>query len=156
MLITLSRRAAICQSIAEVYSTGGALLGAVSHIFYFVIYGVGVIYFRNSVRWQNITSKLTGCSFTFFSASLAGPGTQWHYMVTSINSLVTMASLFGIPDDFIIKDSFPILMYHKLSGNNQILATKLRILVLTIVHLKWERICLRSNLQQRLARIRGH
>ena len=31
MLITLSRRAAICQSVAEVWLTGVAPLGAVSH-----------------------------------------------------------------------------------------------------------------------------
>ena len=31
MLITLSRRAAICQSVAEVQLTGLAPLGAVSH-----------------------------------------------------------------------------------------------------------------------------
>ena len=33
MLITLSRRAAICQSVAEVQLTGLAPLGAVSHRF---------------------------------------------------------------------------------------------------------------------------
>ena len=33
MLITLSCRATICQSVAEVKLTGMALLGAVSHIF---------------------------------------------------------------------------------------------------------------------------
>ena len=35
MLITLSRRTAICQSVAEVYLTGVAPLGAVSHRFNF-------------------------------------------------------------------------------------------------------------------------
>ena len=35
MLITLSRRTAICQSVTEVYLTGVALLGAVSHRFNF-------------------------------------------------------------------------------------------------------------------------
>ena len=37
MLITLSRRAAICQSVAEVQLTGLAPLGAVSHRFFFII-----------------------------------------------------------------------------------------------------------------------
>ena len=36
MLITLSRRTAICQSVAEVLLTGVAPLGAVSHIFYLI------------------------------------------------------------------------------------------------------------------------
>ena len=36
MLITLSRRAAICQSVAQVYLTGVAPLGAVSHRFNFL------------------------------------------------------------------------------------------------------------------------
>ena len=35
MLITLSRRAVICQPVAEVYLTGVAPLGAVSHRFNF-------------------------------------------------------------------------------------------------------------------------
>ena len=38
MLITLSRRSAICQSVAEVYLTGVASLGAVSHRFNFFKY----------------------------------------------------------------------------------------------------------------------
>ena len=38
MLITLSRRAAICQSLAEVQLTGLAPLGAVSHRFNFFLY----------------------------------------------------------------------------------------------------------------------
>ena len=33
MLITLSSRAAICQSVVEVYLNGVAPLGAVSHMF---------------------------------------------------------------------------------------------------------------------------
>ena len=37
MLITLSRRAAICQSVAEVKLTGMAPLGAVRHRFNFII-----------------------------------------------------------------------------------------------------------------------
>ena len=36
MLITLSRRTAICQSAAEVYLTGVAPLGAVRHRFNFL------------------------------------------------------------------------------------------------------------------------
>ena len=35
MLITLSRRTAICQSVAEVWLIVVVLLGAVSHRFYF-------------------------------------------------------------------------------------------------------------------------
>ena len=38
MLITLSRRAAICQSVAEVQLTGVAPLGAVSHRFNLIIF----------------------------------------------------------------------------------------------------------------------
>ena len=38
MLITLSRRTAICQSVAEVQLTGVAPLGAVSHRFNFLIF----------------------------------------------------------------------------------------------------------------------
>ena len=37
MLITLSRRTAICQSVAEVLLTGVAPLGAVSHRFNFLM-----------------------------------------------------------------------------------------------------------------------
>ena len=38
MLITLSRRTAVCQSVAEVELTGVAHLGAVSHRFYYYYY----------------------------------------------------------------------------------------------------------------------
>ena len=37
MLITLSRRTAICQSVAEVYLTGVGPLGAASHRFIIII-----------------------------------------------------------------------------------------------------------------------
>ena len=40
MLITLSRRTAICQSVAEVYLNGVAPLGAVSHRFNFLFVNV--------------------------------------------------------------------------------------------------------------------
>ena len=41
MLITLSRRAAICQSVSEVWWIGVAPLGAVSHRFFFIFKPTG-------------------------------------------------------------------------------------------------------------------
>ena len=46
MLITLSRRAAICQSVAEVYLTGVTPMGAVSHRFNF---NFDIIYYIQQV-----------------------------------------------------------------------------------------------------------
>ena len=48
MLITLSRRTAICQSVAEVWLTGAAPLGAVSHRFIYII----LLFLFYLVTWQ--------------------------------------------------------------------------------------------------------
>ena len=42
MLITLSRRTTICQSVAEVYMSGVVPLGAVSHRFNYNIFKINV------------------------------------------------------------------------------------------------------------------
>ena len=45
MLITL-RLTAICKSFAEIYLTGMGLLGAVSHIFYFLMTNQNTSFFE--------------------------------------------------------------------------------------------------------------
>jgi hypothetical protein len=64
MLITLSCRPAICQSVAEVYLTGVAPLGAVSHRFNFNIYftkanWIDHILTRNCLRHGGIEGQIT-------------------------------------------------------------------------------------------------
>ena len=78
MLITLSRRTAICQSVAEVKLTGVAPLGAVSYIFNFNLIegltytcenfkeiGVSVNYLLNS-KYRLLESLLNGTNYQVF------------------------------------------------------------------------------------------
>ena len=50
MSITLSRRAAICQSVAEVLLTGVALLGAVSNRFHLILIPIPQAYTNSITR----------------------------------------------------------------------------------------------------------
>ena len=54
MLITLSRRAAICQSVEGVQLTGVAPLGAVSHRFNFFLSFLYLLLFMESKRFGNL------------------------------------------------------------------------------------------------------
>ena len=54
MLIKLSCRTAICQSVVEVYLTGVAPLGAVSNRFNFLIISISIIILVNSVCLYSI------------------------------------------------------------------------------------------------------
>ena len=75
MLITLSRRAAICQSVAEVQLTGVALLGAISHRL------LTILFISRSLDLRKITciSSLRSCDkrllmpFSIFSYLLQLP-----------------------------------------------------------------------------------
>ena len=55
MLITLSRRTAICQSVAEVQLTGVVPLGAVSHRFNLIFFLVGKITSQTTQASMNDT-----------------------------------------------------------------------------------------------------
>ena len=61
MLITLSRRTAICQSVAEVQLAGVAPLGAVSHRFNLILFYCYYYYYcYHHYHWQITDSEVAG------------------------------------------------------------------------------------------------
>ena len=56
MLITLSRRSAICQSVAEVQLTGVTPLGAVSHRFIFLL--LLLLCYNISIRYMFLLMEM--------------------------------------------------------------------------------------------------
>ena len=87
MLITLSRRTAICQSVAEVWLTGMALLRAVNHRLNFNFFK-----YNNNHLWCNSVLRLRVCQRTAGLTSIC-PQTEVNNHDSSLRVTVLIASI---------------------------------------------------------------